>query len=232
MEFFDVIAKRRSVRKYTAKAIPEQVVQRALDAALLAPNSSNMQPWEFYWVRSPEKKKQLVEACLNQGAARTASELVVAVARVDTWRRNRGLMLAKIAEQREPPKVLIDYYKKIIPFFYFQEPTGILGLVRRGLFFVMSLMRPVPQKPATRADLYNVVIKTTALACENFMLAVVAQGYACCPMEGLDDRRVKKILGLGCGARVVMAISVGEVDPTGIWGDQVRFDRKLFVHEV
>jgi nitroreductase len=76
------------------------------------------------------------------------------------------------------------------------------------------------------------VMKTTALACENFMLAVAAQGYGTCPMEGLDARRVKRILNLGRGAHVVMCISVGEPDPDGIYGKRIRFDRDLFVKEV
>ena len=35
------------------------------------------------------KKEQMVEACFSQNAAKTAKELVVAVARIDTWKRNR-----------------------------------------------------------------------------------------------------------------------------------------------
>jgi nitroreductase len=53
------------------------------DLALLAPNSSNLQPWTFYVVQNPAKKKQLVKACLGQLAAKTASELIVCVARTD-----------------------------------------------------------------------------------------------------------------------------------------------------
>jgi nitroreductase len=64
------------------------------------------------------------------------------------------------------------------------------------------------------------------------MLAVVAQGYACCPMEGYDEARVKKILGLGRHAHVVMGIGIGRGHPGGIYGQQIRFDRDLFVFEV
>lgn len=47
MDFFEVVQKRRSVRKFTATAVPEAVIEKAIDAALIAPNSSNLQPWEF-----------------------------------------------------------------------------------------------------------------------------------------------------------------------------------------
>jgi nitroreductase len=78
-----VIESRRSVRKFTDKAIPTEVLDACLDLALLAPNSSNLQPWTFYVVQNPAKKKQLVKACLGQLAAKTASELIVCVARTD-----------------------------------------------------------------------------------------------------------------------------------------------------
>ncbi|WP_409365152.1 nitroreductase family protein [Escherichia coli] len=42
-----------------------------------------MQPWTFYVVQNPSKKKRLVKACMSQLAAKTASELIVCVARTD-----------------------------------------------------------------------------------------------------------------------------------------------------
>lgn len=81
--FRKVIESRRSVRKFTDRTIPSDVLDACLDLALLAPNSSNLQPWTFYVVQSPSKKKQLVKACLNQLAAKTAAELIVCIARTD-----------------------------------------------------------------------------------------------------------------------------------------------------
>ena len=82
MTFDDIIQFRRSNRKFDPdQSIPNEVVQKALEHAALAPNSSNMQLWEFHWVKDEQKKKQLVHACLNQSAARTAQELVVIVTR-------------------------------------------------------------------------------------------------------------------------------------------------------
>ena len=71
--FKKVVTSRRSVRKFTNTQIPKAVLDDCLDMALLAPNSSNLQPWTFYAVRSPEKKSRLVTACMCQLAAKTAS---------------------------------------------------------------------------------------------------------------------------------------------------------------
>ncbi len=86
--FESVLRSRRSVRVYDGSAIPQEIVERCLDLALLAPNSSNLQTWEFYWVRTQEKKSKLVKACLSQPAAATAAELFVCVARPDLWLKN------------------------------------------------------------------------------------------------------------------------------------------------
>ena len=68
--------KRRSVRKFNDSEVPQDVMRKCLKASLLAPNSSNLQPWEFYWARSLEKKKErLVEACFSQNTAKTAKDL-------------------------------------------------------------------------------------------------------------------------------------------------------------
>src|SRR5688572_10795553 len=53
-EFKQVVESRRSVRKFTAKKIPKEVLDACLDMALLAPSSCNLQPWEFHVVQSPE----------------------------------------------------------------------------------------------------------------------------------------------------------------------------------
>jgi len=52
MDFFEAVNKRRSVRKFTNTEVPEDVMRKCLKASLQAPNSSNLQPWEFYWIRN------------------------------------------------------------------------------------------------------------------------------------------------------------------------------------
>jgi nitroreductase len=203
-------------------------MERAIDAALIAPNSSNMQTWGFYWVQSPEKKEALVKACLSQGAARTAQELLVVTAEPRRWRRNQKEMM-RVLREAKAPSFALDYYGKLIPFLYgFQFLAPLKWLLFNGV----GLFRPLARRPWSPRDRAEVAIKSAALASENFMLAIAAQGYHTCPMEGFDESRVKRLLGLKCSDRVAMVISVGEADPAGIWGPQVRFERSWFVHRV
>jgi nitroreductase len=71
--------------------------------------------------------------------------------------------------------------------------------------------------------------KSTALACAHFMLAMRSHGFDTCPMEGLDSRRVKKLLGLPRRASITMAISAGKRAKGGVFGDRFRFDQKHIV---
>lgn len=229
MDFFDAVKTRRSIRKYTDKPVPAEVIERALDAALLAPNSSNLQTWEFFWVRDPAKKQKLVEACLGQSAARTAAELIVVVANPSLWRKTNVAMQEFLETLPKVPSVVKIYYHKLVPAIYgfrWAAPFKWLAYNIAGIF------RPMQRRPATFRDIQEVAIKSAALASENFMLAITAQGYATCPMEGFDEWRVKNLLKLNFGSRVVMCISVGEAAHNGTWGPQTRFNRDWFVHYV
>jgi len=85
-------------------------MEEVLNWGLMAANSSNLQPWEFYWVQNPEKKAALVKACLDQPAAKTAQELIVAVARFDTWKqttKRNELKFWKKQKCRKRPRIII-----------------------------------------------------------------------------------------------------------------------------
>jgi nitroreductase len=59
MELSDVIASRRSIRKFRPEDIPADTVRLLLDAARLAPSGSNLQPARFIVAQSPAAKEAL-----------------------------------------------------------------------------------------------------------------------------------------------------------------------------
>ena len=230
--FKAVVESRRSVRVFAPRPVAAEDVRECLRLATLAPNSSNLQPWEFYWVRDPAKKARLVEACLGQPSARTASELIVCVSRSLTWRRNRDLMLEFLAAGGGAPKAVENYYRKLVPLAYEQGPLGMLGLFKRAVIYALGFTRAVPREPVSRAQMRLWAVKTTALACENLMLALRARGLDSCPMEGMDSLRVRKLLQLPRDADVVMVVGAGYRAAGGVYGPQIRFDPNLFIKEV
>lgn len=230
-EFKKVVESRRSVRKFTNKPIPDEIVNQCLDLALLAPTSSNLQCWEFYWVKTPAIKTKLAEHCFNQSAARTAATLIVAVARTKSWPRIRQQMLAHL-KTLPPNKGLTDYYEKVVPFVYGQGPFSIFWPIKKLILFTVGLFRVVPREPVGRKEMITWASKTVALACENLMLAFRAAGYDTCPMEGFDEHRVRKLLKLPGDAKVVMVIGAGEREVGGVYGERIRFDRSQFIREL
>lgn len=78
MNLDEVLNYRRSVRVYDKKKeIDTEKVKHCLELATLAPNSSDMQLWEFYHITQPELMAKVSRACLDQKATSTASQIVV-----------------------------------------------------------------------------------------------------------------------------------------------------------
>ena len=62
MELYETIARRRSVRKYKPDAVPEDVLERVLNAGRLAPSGMNRQPWRVVVVRDGGQRRALAAA--------------------------------------------------------------------------------------------------------------------------------------------------------------------------
>lgn len=232
MDFFEVVKNRRSIRKFKPDPFPEEAVAKALDMALLAPNSSNVQAWDFHWVKRDSKlKTKIIEACLNQSAARTADQLVIVSANRKHWRRSQPGLIDWV-KKSEAPKGVLAYYEKIVPFTYTPGPLNLLAPIKFLLAFFYGLFKPILRGPFTSRDIDEVVIKSAALAAENFVLAIAAQGGSTCMMEGFDEWRLRSLLKLPCSQRMVMVIAVGYADAKGTWGNQYRLPRELVIHEL
>ncbi len=228
--FRQVVSSRRSVRKFTDKPIPQAVLDDCLDMALLAPCSSGLQPWEFYVVKSADKKARLVKACMSQLAAKTAAELIVCVARTDRVQEFSRKMLREWPMPDVP--VLVKRYYQLIPYNYAPGPLNSFAMVKKAATAAGGLLAAVPRGPYTGAEVKLWAAKSTALACENLVLALRAHGYDSCMMEGFDEVRVRKLLKLDDAAFPIMVVGAGERAADGVFWPQLRFERKLFVHEV
>jgi nitroreductase len=230
MTLEEIINYRRSVRLYKNLPIDSDKVKHCIELATLAPNSSNMQLWEFYHVTSPEILKELSVACLNQESATTAQQMVVFVTRQDLYRKRANKMIELETQNilKNSPKEKQEkrikrwqlYYGKVMPFLY-SRFLGILGIVRKALVNIIGLFRPITYQ-VSENDVRVVVHKTCALAAQTFMLAMANESYDTCPMEGFDGRKVKRILNLPLGAEVNMIVSCGIREERGVWGDRMR----------
>lgn len=230
MEFTEVVHTRRSVRKYDPnKPLDPEKVRQCIKLATLAPNSSNMQLWEFYHICSEDKLKKLSEYCFNQNAASSAQQMVIMVVRKDLWRRRVKSQINYLKsiygekptkEYSKRAKFAFTYYGKVIPFSY-ADFLGIFGYVRFTLYWLIGLFKPI-YRQGRNSDMRIVAHKSLALAAQTFMLAMTNINYDTCPMEGIDTLRIKKLLHLPYGAEINMVVSCGIRLPEGVYGDRFR----------
>lgn len=225
--FDEIVQRRRSNRRFdTQIQVPDEVIQKSLDRAILSPNSSNMQLWEFYWISSPEEKAKYEKLCLGQSAARTASHLLVFVTRQDHWKKHAQWNIEKIkasmtGEPSKSEKRALDYYGILMPILYRTDLFGLSTLVRRAITFVKGFSNPF-MRFAGIADQRVMVHKSCALAAQTFMLSIAAEGYDTCPMEGFDAKLVKRALQLPNQAEINMIVAVGKGTNEGIYGKRNR----------
>ena len=227
-EFDKIVRIRRSVRRYKKTEINDDDVKDSILHASLAPNSSNLQLWEFYHVTSEKLMNRISEACFNQPAARTANQFVVIVTRKDLWNTRRIFNIHTIKNKTlnasdkslKNRDLALKYYKYLIPTIY-KEFFGLLGYIRYINAMIIGLFRPI-YRQVTNSDMRVVAHKSSALAAQNFMLSMTSKGYDTCPMEGFDSLRVKRILSLPYSSEINMVISCGIRDDDGVYGKQIR----------
>ncbi len=72
MELFEALKTRRSVRKYEPDPVPEETLNKIMDAARYAPSWVNLQCWELIIVKDPETKQKLSSTLPDNNPARRA----------------------------------------------------------------------------------------------------------------------------------------------------------------
>jgi nitroreductase len=232
----EAIEYRRSVRVFDSeKEIDPSIVKKCIERGTLAPNSSNLQLWEFYHITNTEKINKIATACFNQPAARTAKQFVIPIVRKDLWKNRVASNVDFIRSEHEKSKQKDDkktkgaifYYQKILPKIY---SVGNIGGWLNNIGTQIKGLKKVVYRQVKKSDMRVVAHKSTALAAQNFLVSMSGYGYDTCTMEGFDSLRVKKILGLPKAAEISMIIGCGIRTPKGIYGPRFRvpFDEVYF----
>ncbi len=78
MDAYLAVASKRDWRSYADRPLPEDVVERILDAGRLSGSAVNRQPWQFVAVENLGLREQLAETVYAAGNVRGAA-LVVAI---------------------------------------------------------------------------------------------------------------------------------------------------------
>jgi nitroreductase len=219
------IFERRAIRAFDAVQIPVATRDLLLESARHAPSSCNTQPYRLYWVESPAQREAVARLCLSQNPAKTASALVVAVADLGSLRSTAEMQLAWMRQTGFPAHKIREYERtaRIGRIIFMPGPLNLFGRLKQALFQTLHLLMTIGMPPITRQDMLKWASKSTALACQNLMIAAEAVGLNSCPMEGFDGQRLARRLGLSAKYHeIVMVIAIGGKSPNYIAQPQWR----------
>jgi nitroreductase len=101
MKFIDLVKKRDSVREYSSKPVPREVIDQCLEAARLAPSACNSQPWYFIVVDDEKTKNKIVKKSMSgiyspNKFVMTAPVIIVAITEHSTYIARMGGMLRNV----------------------------------------------------------------------------------------------------------------------------------------
>ncbi len=72
----ELVKQRRSIRKFKPEPIPDEYVDKIIEAARWAPSGANSQPWEFIVVKKPELKDKIITLITEQNSLAHKMEVV------------------------------------------------------------------------------------------------------------------------------------------------------------
>ncbi len=66
MDILKAVKERRSIRDFQKKKIPDELLDKLMEALIWAPSAGNLQARKFYFVKDEQIKKTIAAAALNQ----------------------------------------------------------------------------------------------------------------------------------------------------------------------
>jgi len=83
-DFLEILKKRRSIRKFSSQAIPQDIIEKIIDCARFAPTARNLQPWKFVVVRDRDTLIKLSEITSPNGTFIKDANVCIVVCCQDT----------------------------------------------------------------------------------------------------------------------------------------------------
>ena len=80
MDLLEIIKNRRSIRVFKKQDVPQDIIEKLLEAARWAPSAGNVQPWAFVVASSQKMKQSLSMAAFGQKDLEEASVVFVVCA--------------------------------------------------------------------------------------------------------------------------------------------------------
>ncbi|MBM7610756.1 nitroreductase [Lysinibacillus composti] len=203
--FLDVIQERRSVRTYdpTVK-ISREEMSEILKLSTLAPSSSNLQPWRFLVIDTPELKEKLLPIANNQQQVVEASAIIAVLGDVKSYEKAEKI------------------YKQAVEAGFMPEETA-KSFIERTVEMYSSLPSEVARQ---------IVYTDGGLVSMQLMLVARSKGYDTVPMGGYNKAKFVEAFGISEQYVPVMLIAIGKAAKPGHQTTRLPLEDVVFFNEM
>jgi nitroreductase len=200
MNIQDAISSRRSVRNFTDKPVPAEVIRRVLEQAMRAPSGGNLQPWHLHIVGGEklDELKAIMRERVQQTPGGEGSEYDIYPRELVAPYRDRRFavgeaMYARLAIPREDKAARLQWFARNYQFF--GAPLALFCSVDRRM------------GPPQWSDL--------GMLLQNVMLLLRGEGLDSCPQEcwAIYPKTIGSFISLPAERMLFTGMSIGYADP-------------------
>jgi len=183
MDFWDVILRRRSVRKFEHEGIPENAIEEIIKAATVAPSGSNAKNWHFIVVKDASVRESLRSVV----------------------KKKIGDLVSRMKSQRARDEFL--GYSKY--FTFFADAPAVIAVVMKK--YDSLSVRMIQKYGDSGTASSTAGVQNVAAAIENMLLAATAMGLGSCWMTGplIAKKELERILGVAQPDNLLALVPVG-----------------------
>ena len=202
MELFEVIQNRRSIRRYKKDAVQPEAIDKILEAARLAPSSSNTQSWKFKVIYDAATRAKMKDAAYGQRFVNDAPVVIVCCLDFLAF-KEKGKQTLKL----------------------------VLRGVRPSLEMMMRSVRGGKDKEYEAERTMINGTTNVAIATEHIALAAADLGLGTCWIRAFDQPAIQELLDLPEGVVPLYLMTVGYADESPAPRPRKSMDEILIVDE-
>jgi nitroreductase len=205
-DLLKIIKTRRSIRRYQEKSVPDELLEKIIEAGRWSPSGDNGQPWRFIIVRNPETKKALGKIAAEGSGRRFTAEYFT------------GRMQERFKGLKDPDKKEKAFKK-----------------LTSGEVSSFLTNAPVIIIVCAKLDVWDVPYDS-AMATQNMVLMAHALGLGSCvvvaPVSDMrDDIKVMKLLKIPHGYKVIAPLAIGYPDESPNPRPRLSLEEVIFFEE-
>jgi len=191
MDLFDAIQGRKSIRRFKQTPVPDEDINKILDAGRLAPSANNTQPWGFVVIKDKALLAKMAEAVREM---------------IDR--------MLPFADDEKQAKRLAAYKGSYYTFF--EHAPVVIAVFMEG--YSAGTDRLLAKMGYSAGDIKRLRplpgLQSVSAAIQNMLLAVHALGYGSCWMTGplVAQEAFEKLLGYDKDTFIAALLPIGVPD--------------------